>query len=54
MYEKQSNVKLVYPLTAAAWTKKGYDVWLGDQRGSTRSQRHVNLTTDQKKYWDFS
>ncbi|CAA9999170.1 unnamed protein product, partial [Nesidiocoris tenuis] len=39
---------------AAVWAGLGYDVWLGDQRGTMRSRRHVNLTTDDKKYWDFS
>ncbi|XP_057312925.1 gastric triacylglycerol lipase-like [Hydractinia symbiolongicarpus] len=32
----------------------GYDVWLGNSRGNTYSKRHVNLTTDDPKFWDFS
>ncbi|KAF6202137.1 hypothetical protein GE061_004535, partial [Apolygus lucorum] len=39
---------------AGTWAKKGYDVWLGDQRGSIRSMKHVNLTMQQPEYWDFS
>ncbi|CAG2068190.1 unnamed protein product, partial [Timema podura] len=32
----------------------GYDVWLGNNRGNSYSRKHVNLTTSNKKYWDFS
>nr|CAD7398818.1 unnamed protein product [Timema cristinae] len=31
----------------------GYDVWLGNNRGNSYSRKHVNLTTSNKKYWDF-
>ncbi|XP_057334103.1 lipase 1-like isoform X1 [Microplitis mediator] len=33
---------------------KGYDVWLGNSRGSTYGMSHVNLTTRDFKFWDFS
>ncbi|CAD7946836.1 unnamed protein product [Amoebophrya sp. A25] len=33
---------------------KGFDVWLGNTRGSTWSLEHVNLTTIDSAYWDFS
>lgn len=32
----------------------GYDVWLGNYRGNAYSRRHVSLTTNNEKYWDFS
>ena len=32
----------------------GYDVWLGNARGNQYSRTHLNLTTDQKSYWNFS
>ncbi|XP_043217732.1 lipase 3-like [Amphibalanus amphitrite] len=32
----------------------GYDVWLGNNRGNLYSQRHVNLETDTREYWNFT
>jgi len=32
----------------------GYDVWLGNARGTDYSQGHVNLTTNDLAYWNFS
>lgn len=32
----------------------GYDVWLGNARGNTYSRRHVSMSNDNSKYWDFS
>ena len=32
----------------------GYDVWLGNARGNTYSRHHINMSTNDKKYWDFS
>jgi len=32
----------------------GYDVWLGNNRGTVFSYRHVNLTVHDKEYWNFS
>lgn len=34
---------------------EGYDVWLGNNRGTTYSRKHVALDADKdNKYWDFS
>ncbi|CAI5717751.1 unnamed protein product [Peronospora destructor] len=32
----------------------GYDVWLGNNRGNTYSSNHVNYTTDDDAFWDFT
>ena len=32
----------------------GFDVWLGNNRGNTYSRSHVNYTTDDVEFWDFS
>nr|XP_008114497.2 PREDICTED: lysosomal acid lipase/cholesteryl ester hydrolase isoform X1 [Anolis carolinensis] len=32
----------------------GYDVWLGNNRGTSWSRKHQNLSADEEKYWDFS
>lgn len=32
----------------------GYDVWLGNSRGTDQSQRHKHLSATSDEYWDFS
>ncbi|XP_070610012.1 lysosomal acid lipase/cholesteryl ester hydrolase-like [Erythrolamprus reginae] len=32
----------------------GYDVWLINNRGTSWSRRHQNLTIDQEEFWNFS
>ncbi|XP_017877436.1 lipase 3-like [Ceratina calcarata] len=32
----------------------GYDVWFGNYRGNTYSRAHVNLTINDRRFWDFS
>lgn len=49
------NEETVAPAFALA--NKGYDVWLGNQRGTKYSRKHQNLDPDKMEdlhYWDFS
>ena len=35
--------------------QEGFDVWLGNNRGTMNSRRHVSLDPDvDQDYWDFS
>lgn len=35
--------------------RNGYDVWLGNNRGTTYSRKHETLNPDKdKKYWEYS
>ncbi|XP_044019383.1 lipase 1-like, partial [Aphidius gifuensis] len=33
---------------------QGYDVWLVNNRGTDDGMKHVNLTSDDSKFWDFT
>ncbi|XP_053990411.1 lipase 3-like [Hylaeus volcanicus] len=67
--DKKNPVLLIHGLldTSAAWVlpcpekglgyilaDQGYDVWMGNVRGSRFSRRHVTLSTKDKNYWMFS
>ena len=43
------------PELAPAFTlsKAGFDVWMGNNRGTMYSDKHVKYTTKDKEYWDF-
>ena len=33
--------------------RAGYDVWLGNNRGSQWSQGHITLSTSDRAYWEY-
>jgi len=33
--------------------RAGYDVWMGNNRGSKYSNTHMTLSNKEKAYWDF-
>jgi len=39
---------------AFVMVRAGYDVWLGNNRGTKYSMGHTSLSTDSKEYWEFS
>ena len=39
---------------ASNLVKEGYDVWFGNNRGTTQSFLHVNLTVEDDAYWNYS
>ena len=42
-----------YEIAGYILADSGYDVWMGNARGSIYSKRHVRLSTDKAKYWQF-
>lgn len=39
---------------ASMLTHAGYDVWLGNNRGTKYSSRHANFSTKSSEFWNFS
>ncbi|OQR67559.1 gastric triacylglycerol lipase-like [Tropilaelaps mercedesae] len=33
---------------------RGYDVWLGNVRGNTYGRQHVNISPDDRAFWEFT
>jgi hypothetical protein len=38
---------------AFMFSRQGFDVWMGNNRGNDYSLKHVNYTSDQREFWDF-
>ena len=34
-------------------SRAGYDVWIGNNRGTRYGQAHLSLTTDDIEFWDY-
>jgi len=45
-----------YPHQSLAFllADKGFDVWLGNNRGNTYASKHKTLAVDSKQFWEFS
>lgn len=45
-----------YPEQSPAYVlaEHGYDVWLGNNRGTTYGQQHLSLSPKEKEFWNFS
>jgi len=52
-YSNAENLHINHILIAFLLAEKGYNVWLGNARGTTYSRKHVNLTTSDPAYWRF-
>ena len=39
---------------AAILAKEGYDIWLGNNRGTANSCKHETLTTSDAAYWNYT
>lgn len=46
------NARDIAPAVVLA--KEGYDVWLGNNRGTRYSDRHVSLKNTDKHFWNFT
>lgn len=51
MMEYVSNEASVAPAFVLA--SQGYDVWMGNNRGSKYSNTHLTLDNKSREYWDF-
>lgn len=42
------------PLTAYLLADAGYDVWMGNARGTEISRQHVTLDPEKEEFWAYS
>ena len=49
--ERTDPKNSAFPLILA---RAGYDIWIGNTRGSMNSREHVLVDDEDPRYWDFS
>lgn len=47
------KILLILSSSAYLLSDNGYDVWLGNSRGTTNSKNHTRLSLESREYWDF-
>lgn len=47
------NCLLFFLIAAITLAEKGYDVWMGNSRGTRYSRDHVNLDPRSAEFWDY-
>lgn len=51
----KSDKNSLWPIYAAyLLADAGYDVWMGNARGTEMSRQHVSLDPNEQEYWAFS
>lgn len=43
-----------YNFSAYALSDAGYDVWLGNARGTKFSKKHISMNSNDDEFWEFS
>lgn len=51
---KVKRTFILKPFKAYLLSNNGYDVWLGNVRGSDHSLKHKTLSVQSKEFWNFS
>lgn len=52
--DNSSCLMLFDTLAGYMMADQGYDVWLANSRGNTYSRSHLNLSSEDPAFWDWS